>query len=149
MQEFHIGITCNPWLGQNSKNTLIQMPTDIVENTKEVDFTIKYKTEMCRNWENGKCEFGDSCAFAHGIHELREKTTLPNNYRTKKCKQFYELGYCLYGTRCQFKHREFSPSNLKINLNTQKLVFKKGNDDSAKRRLKIFEELEYKGQVQK
>ncbi|CAG9316774.1 unnamed protein product [Blepharisma stoltei] len=149
MQEFRIGITYNSWLSPNCQNTSIQIPTDIIESSKEVDFTIKYKTEICRNWENGICEFGDQCAFAHGIHELREKTALPNNYRTKRCKQFYELGYCLYGTRCQFKHREFSPSSVKINSSESKFLLGKGCDDNTKRRLRIFEELECKGQAQK
>jgi hypothetical protein len=30
-----------------------------------------------------------------------------NNYKTKRCKQFFESGYCPYGSRCQFLHREY------------------------------------------
>ena len=33
----------------------------------------KYKTEMCRNWQRGNCEFGERCTFAHGAIELRQK----------------------------------------------------------------------------
>lgn len=147
MQEFHIGLTYNAWPPSSSKNSLLQIPTEINEDSKDPDFYVKYKTEMCRNWENGKCEFGGTCAFAHGPDELRERTLLPTNYRTKKCKQFYELGYCLYGTRCQFKHRNFSPPA--VTIKESRLVSKKATEDNAKRRLKIFEELEFKGQAQK
>jgi len=30
---------------------------------------------------------------------------VPNNYKTIRCKQFHELGYCNYGPRCQFVHK--------------------------------------------
>jgi hypothetical protein len=41
-------------------------------------YQIKYKTEMCRNWELfGKCKFQDKCSFAHGDHELHKKVHLP------------------------------------------------------------------------
>ena len=30
-----------------------------------------FKTELCKNWEKtGKCEFRESCAFAHGYEEM-------------------------------------------------------------------------------
>jgi hypothetical protein len=62
----------------------------------------KYKTELCRNFYQGKCEFGDKCTFAHGESDLR---TVPISMpKTKKCKQFHEKGYCQYGVRCQFLH---------------------------------------------
>ena len=49
-------------------------------------YQMKYKTEMCRNWELfGKCKFQDKCSFAHGDHELHKKTHLPSNYKTKTC----------------------------------------------------------------
>lgn len=67
---------------------------------RKEDFRRKYKTEICRFYESGNCKFGDNCAFAHGSKEVQEKTHLPDNYKTKKCKQFFEDGYCLYGTRC-------------------------------------------------
>lgn len=28
-----------------------------------------------------------------------------NNYKTKLCKQFFEEGFCTYGSRCQFRHK--------------------------------------------
>eukprot|EP01084_Bolivina_argentea_P191061 328210_1 len=32
----------------------------------------KRKTELCRNWLNGFCAYGDKCAFAHGHHDIRQ-----------------------------------------------------------------------------
>ena len=70
------------------------------------DFKIKYKTELCKFFEiDGKCQFGDKCAYAHGIENLRSKVTNTTAYRTKKCTQFFEKGYCPYGNRCQFAHQ--------------------------------------------
>ena len=69
------------------------------------DFKSKFKTEMCRNWENGFCPHESRCAFAHGKGELKTKLHIPPNYKTKKCSHFFELGFCLYGQRCQFSHQ--------------------------------------------
>ena len=70
------------------------------------DFKIKYKTELCKFYEiNGKCKYGDKCAYAHGKENLRSKVTNTTAYRTKKCTQFFEKGYCPYGNRCQFAHQ--------------------------------------------
>lgn len=70
-------------------------------------FKVKYKTEMCKNWKKtGDCEFKNSCSFAHGLHELKEKTDVHRNYKTKQCKKFKKDGFCPYGIRCQFLHNE-------------------------------------------
>ena len=70
------------------------------------DFKKKYKTELCKFYEmDGKCPFGDKCAYAHGKENLRTKVTNTTAYRTKKCTQFFEKGYCPYGNRCQFAHQ--------------------------------------------
>ena len=84
------------------------------------DFKKKWKTEICHYWEmNGYCQYGDTCAFAHGNEELNQRK-LSNNYKTKPCKQFFELGYCAYGARCQFSHKLFDES--KNNLNNKKEI---------------------------
>ena len=44
------------------------------------------------------------CAFAHGLGELKQKTHVPNNYKTQICKQFREQMHCPYGSRCQYLH---------------------------------------------
>jgi hypothetical protein len=69
------------------------------------DFKVKYKTELCKYWSiNGFCKFGDNCAYAHGIENLRSKVTNSEYYRTKNCVSFFEKGFCPYGNRCQFRH---------------------------------------------
>ena len=52
---------------------------------KASDFKIKYKTELCKFYEmTGKCKYGENCAYAHGIENLRSKVTNTTAYRTKK-----------------------------------------------------------------
>ena len=66
---------------------------------------MKFKTEICKFWQlNGTCEYSDSCSFAHGAHELKQRTDMPRNYKTKQCKRFHKELYCPYGPRCQFLH---------------------------------------------
>lgn len=69
------------------------------------DYKIKVKTELCKSFvKNGKCTYGDACAFAHGEAELQKKKHVPSRYKTKLCQQFHENGTCAYGDRCQFIH---------------------------------------------
>lgn len=114
---------------------------------READFQKKFKTEICRNWESGYCEFEDRCAFAHGYDELRQKTHINNNYKTRPCKQFYELGYCMYGKRCQFKHKD--ESDVRTASNSPDESGKNSRDSSVeasiRKRLPIFLDLEQKG----
>ena len=68
----------------------------------------KKKTEMCRNFEMyGRCKFGNSCSYAHGVEQLQAKSNLPSNFKTKLCNQFHKEGVCMYGTRCQFLHSTY------------------------------------------
>ncbi|OMJ67928.1 hypothetical protein SteCoe_34787 [Stentor coeruleus] len=108
-------------------------------NKKREDLNIKFKTEICRNLSLGHCPFGDKCAFAHGIDEIRSKLKF-SNYKTKDCKQFHELGYCQYGSRCQFKHREISEetaSNSSYSPETNRYI----TEESPKKRLPVFAKL--------
>ena len=125
---------------------------------------MKYKTEMCRNWDAyGRCKFGKTCAFAHGEHELQRKQHVPNNYKTRACKQFHEEMFCPYGVRCQFLHSDkIRPGRelgylevLKENaLQMEKRTRACGSsiDDVvhvnlfSKPRLSVFKELSKKGQ---
>ena len=88
------------------------------------DFKVKYKTELCKYYEiNGYCQYGDSCAYAHGVENLRSKVTNTTYYRTKKCVQFFEHGYCPYGNRCQFAHQ--ITTNIINNPYDRKMTYKK------------------------
>ena len=59
---------------------------------------------------NGFCKYGDNCAFAHGESELKNRK-ISSNYKTKPCKQFFEIGFCPYGSRCQFSHKKEFENN--------------------------------------
>ena len=121
--------------------------------TSAFDFKIKYKTELCKNYEiNGYCKYGDNCAYAHGKENLRLKVTNTTAYRTKKCVQFFENGYCPYGNRCQFAHQ--LESNIINNPFDKKMNYTKILDSfnkienianikniSEKPRLQVFKEI--------
>ena len=97
----------------NAEGATVKRPKKHFQNDDEREnfvrqYQIKYKTEMCRNWELfGRCKFQDKCSFAHGDHELMRKVHLPQNYKTKPCIQFHTTAYCPYGNRCQFLHSTF------------------------------------------
>ncbi|CAM9734486.1 unnamed protein product [Ectocarpus sp. 12 AP-2014] len=72
------------------------------------------KTELCRNYENGSCTFGDRCAFAHGLGDIKHKTLRDletegriadaSKYQACLCQTWVATGTCLYGRRCVFIH---------------------------------------------
>ena len=71
---------------------------------------------------NGFCKYGDNCAFAHGESELKNRK-ISSNYKTKPCKQFFEIGFCPYGSRCQFSHKkEFDSNFLKSEKISEELL---------------------------
>ena len=69
------------------------------------EFKAKFKTEICKNWLCGKCDFGDSCAFAHGEDQLRKKT------RFIPCKTYSKYGKCPFGNKCHFEHLDTADSS--------------------------------------
>lgn len=82
--------------GSKQKKKASAPVPDLNQNT----YKVKYKTELCRNFElQGFCKFGESCCYAHGVHELRSKTHLNSNYKSKICKHFHGEGGCPYGLR--------------------------------------------------
>lgn len=90
---------------QNSKTNKNKVPFV----GRASDFKTKYKTELCKYFVAGvPCIHGDQCAYAHGTDDLRSKVTNSSSYRTKKCSQFFDEGFCPYGGRCQFRHEVLS-----------------------------------------
>eukprot|EP00474_Spongospora_subterranea_P008390 CRZ08848.1 hypothetical protein [Spongospora subterranea] len=69
------------------------------------------KTELCRNWGPPlyHCQYGDTCNFAHGEGELRERVRR-GEYKSKLCDEPVRLGVrsCTYTTqqqsRCNYCH---------------------------------------------
>jgi hypothetical protein len=116
--------------------------SEIIEKPQTA-FIAKFKTELCKNWQAGDCKFGAKCAFAHGVHELSEKRNLPNNYKTKICKQFHEEMYCPYGSRCLFIHLS-QPEEEQQEILTNainKLIGLKVSKKVTKDRLSVFKSL--------
>ena len=101
----------------------------------DLDLIQKYKTEICRNWEQWKCNYGKNCLFAHGKEELRQRSH-PRNYKTKLCLNILRDGFCKYGNRCQFKHRG---EHLKTAANSPMPM---SRDSSAEERMPIFVDIE-------
>ena len=74
-------------------------------NLIQFQFSEKYKTEICKNFEQTKtCKFGNNCCFDHGLAELRIKMVSNEHYKTKGCRHFENSGFCPYGQRCQYFH---------------------------------------------
>ena len=58
---------------------------------------------MCRAWERGTCQFGDSCKFSHdwkAIWQAREPDL--GKLLNMKCPVFEKYGFCHYGLVCRF-----------------------------------------------
>jgi hypothetical protein len=74
--------------------------TNTAESSTHNTYRMKFKTELCKNFElQGSCRWGDTCCYAHGPQELRNKTHLNANYKSKICKHFHGTGACPYGLR--------------------------------------------------
>ena len=58
---------------------------------------------MCKNFEaQGRCRYGPSCNYAHGLEDLRQRST--PHFKARNCAFFLEKGVCPYGPRCQYFH---------------------------------------------
>lgn len=69
----------------------------VQEEDPQLEFKQKAKTELCKFWmTTRKCKYGESCAFAHGEHELQKKTHVASKYRMTHCSA-YAQGSCFYG----------------------------------------------------
>ena len=56
--------------------------------------------------------YGENCRFAHGLLELRFVKRHPR-YKTRKCVNFWNRGYCAYGDRCCFIHNELPRTEVR------------------------------------
>lgn len=65
----------------------------------------RYKVEMCRNWADGFCEFGNKCTFAHGEVELKRANSPAAADKPVACANYKQKGYCFNGSTCKFAHR--------------------------------------------
>jgi len=81
-------------------------------------FKAKRKTEICKNWRaTGMCQYGDECAFSHGLEELKKKTHVAARYKITQCQGYHKAPFiCQYGARCQFAHlqRNFNPHKKQV-----------------------------------
>ncbi|EER08166.1 conserved hypothetical protein, partial [Perkinsus marinus ATCC 50983] len=59
-----------------------------------------YKTRMCQAFQQGLCQKGAYCNYAHGPDEM---PPAPRRYKTELCKHFME-GKCGYGEHCSYAH---------------------------------------------
>lgn len=81
-----------------------QNPIILEEKIKSTTDFSKYKTEMCRTWqEKGVCSYGKKCMFAHGKEELMDKE-FAGGYKSKICRSYHKKFFCPYGLRCMFIH---------------------------------------------
>ncbi|CAG9335398.1 unnamed protein product [Blepharisma stoltei] len=112
------------------------------KSKRENDFTIKYKTELCRNWISGFCEFGDKCAFAHGDEQLRLKEAAPEPVKIKKCVNYFEVGYCLLNSKCPFRHEKNSQDTAPNSPTGSVESSRRTSEDFSPDRTQIFIDLE-------
>jgi hypothetical protein len=69
----------------------------------------KFKTELCKNFEDfGFCD-RVNCTFAHGLKELRQ-ITIHDKYKTGACRHYWKEAVCPWGKLCSFIHDKTCPS---------------------------------------
>ncbi|MBN3274281.1 TISDA protein, partial [Polyodon spathula] len=95
------------WAASDSSLTKQEVapgPTDAAAAASTTPSSSRYKTEMCRTFEeSGNCKYGAKCQFAHGYNEIRGLNRHPK-YKTEFCRTFHTVGFCPYGIRCHFVH---------------------------------------------
>ena len=93
------------YLSANSQSSTSSSRTSSCDSSNSNHNTSKYKTELCRTFEEkGYCPYGGKCRFAHGKEDLVPRPTQPK--QQKRCNGFWMNGSCSYGRRCRFGHEE-------------------------------------------
>uniref|UniRef100_A0A7N9B1Q4 Unk like zinc finger n=1 Tax=Mastacembelus armatus TaxID=205130 RepID=A0A7N9B1Q4_9TELE len=115
----------------------------------------KYRSTPCPNVKHGdewgepsKCDSGDSCPYCHS---RTEQQFHPEIYKSTKCNDMRQTGYCPRGPFCAFAHVEsngsFSPSpspvfsSLTSTTSSADLARLCRELDEAKRKIKQWEEV--------
>uniref|UniRef100_A0A3B4FJR2 Unk like zinc finger n=1 Tax=Pundamilia nyererei TaxID=303518 RepID=A0A3B4FJR2_9CICH len=87
----------------------------------------KYRSTPCPNVKHGdewgepsKCESGDSCQYCHS---RTEQQFHPEIYRSTKCNDMRQTGYCPRGPFCAFAHVEKLCHHFHSSSITQNTVF--------------------------
>eukprot|EP00930_Biecheleria_cincta_P030592 TRINITY_DN21191_c1_g1_i1.p1 TRINITY_DN21191_c1_g1~~TRINITY_DN21191_c1_g1_i1.p1 ORF type:complete len:200 (-),score=18.85 TRINITY_DN21191_c1_g1_i1:316-915(-) len=78
-----------PWALANASANLLRSPEPL-RNTK-----------LCKYHEQGACNRGNACAFAHCRQDLQKQ---PDLFKTSFCRKFLRSGKCHRGGRCKFAH---------------------------------------------
>lgn len=124
----------------NSDSTLTHSNSDKKAKPADKNFQMKFKTEICKNYRSGYCEFGDRCVFAHGERELRDKNEIAG--KSKECKQYINMGYCINGSHCNYEHKLMSPKTASSSPTCSTFSSRKNSDEAFRSKLPIFIDLE-------
>ncbi|XP_069762709.1 putative E3 ubiquitin-protein ligase UNKL isoform X3 [Narcine bancroftii] len=83
----------------------------------------KYRSTPCPNVKHGdewgeptKCESGDNCQYCHS---RTEQQFHPEIYKSTKCNDMRQTGYCPRGPFCAFAHVERIPSSEEVQIMNQ------------------------------
>jgi len=60
-----------------------------------------HKTKLCQFHQQGRCQRGNACLYAHGDLEL---APIPDLALTRLCPDFLGTGFCSKGMDCNFAH---------------------------------------------
>ena len=110
------GATQNVPSSRTGRSKSTETLSDISNNYHDKPcLEVKSKTELCKNFVDGiYCPFGSRCKFAHGYHELKQRSLMDlkrqglvddiDSYRTRPCFTWISTGSCPFNSRCKCLH---------------------------------------------